>query len=165
MKPTITDHTVMNRRTFLEVSGSCSAHMMLMTAGAPAAARRFASRRSQQQVVASEPWGRLERIGEGLWALISTPLDGDRTTLCNGGIIAGSNGAMIVESFASADGAAWMARMTRELTGRSPTHAVLTHYHGDHANGFQEYGSWEEPADLLARAAMRDLIRGADARR
>ncbi len=72
---------------------------------------------------------------------------------------------MIVESLASADGAAWMAWMTRELTGRSPTHAVLTHYHGDHANGLQGYGSRDEPIDLLATAATRDLIRDADARR
>ena len=160
-----TNRDAMDRRAFLGVSTSCSAHLALMMAGAPALGRRFFAAGPQRRIAAQEAWGRLEEIGDGLWALISTPLDGDRTTLCNGGIIRGTDGALVVEGFASADGAAWMARMTRELTGRWPSHVVLTHYHGDHANGFEGYYRPEAPVQMLATATTRDLIRDTDARR
>lgn len=107
-------------------------------------------------MVAREPWGRLERVADGVWALVSTPLE-DRTTLCNGGIIQGRDGVAVVESFASDEGARWMARQARELTGRSPTHVVVTHYHGDHSGGLR--GAAEEAGtEVVTTPVTRDLI-------
>ena len=40
-------------------------------------------------VVAQEPFARIEDLGFGMYAIVSTPLDGDYTTVCNGGIIMG----------------------------------------------------------------------------
>ena len=80
------------------------------------------------------PWGRIERVADGVWALISTPLE-DRRTLCNGGIVAGSDGVVLIEAFGSPEGAAWMAEQARALTGRWPDHVLVTHYHGDHSSG------------------------------
>jgi glyoxylase-like metal-dependent hydrolase (beta-lactamase superfamily II) len=85
--------------------------------------------------VAREAFGRLEKVGEGLHAFVSTPLTGDYTTVSNGGIIAGKKGVVVVEAFQTPEGARWMARRARELTGRWPTHVVVTHYHGDHSTG------------------------------
>ncbi len=147
----------MDRRSFLGVTTSCSAHLALMAAGASPAARRFFGPSNPSQVAAQEPWGTLEQIGEGLWALISAPLE-DRTTLSNGGIIAGSQGTLVVESFASARGAAWMAEQARRLTGRWPTHAVLTHFHGDHAGGIEGFSSEGPATRLHATAVTRDLV-------
>jgi glyoxylase-like metal-dependent hydrolase (beta-lactamase superfamily II) len=93
----------------------------------------FARERSGQ-VVQEVPWGRLERVAEGVWAMISTPLE-NRRTLCNGGIVAGSDGVVLVEAFGSPEGATWMAEQARALTGRWPDHVVVTHYHGDHVSG------------------------------
>lgn len=127
-------------------------------------------------IVAQEPWGRLERVADGVWALVSTPLGGDRTTLCNGGIIAGRNGTMVVEAFNTDTGARWMAAQARVLTGRAPTHVVLTHYHADHAAGIRgvfdtadvvlhattgtrdtaSAKNRDAPTDLLARARSID---------
>jgi glyoxylase-like metal-dependent hydrolase (beta-lactamase superfamily II) len=101
----------------------------------PLAARDLWSRRTFGKVVAQESFGRLESIGEGLWALISTPLEGDYTTVCNGGIIAGRESVLVVEAFQTPEGAGWIAEKTREFTGRWPTHVLVTHYHGDHSNG------------------------------
>ncbi|MCZ6918372.1 MAG: MBL fold metallo-hydrolase [Gemmatimonadetes bacterium] len=151
------EYRAMDRRTFLGVSTSCSAHLLAMAAGARPFAGRFFGPPTARQVVAQEPWGRLEQIGDGLWALISTPLE-DRTTLSNGGIIAGSQGTLVVESFASARGAAWMAEQARLLTGRWPTHAVLTHFHGDHAGGIEGFGSEDGATRLLATGITRDLV-------
>jgi glyoxylase-like metal-dependent hydrolase (beta-lactamase superfamily II) len=112
-------------------------------------------------VVATEPFGSLEQVAERIWALISTPLGGDRTTLSNGGVIAGRSGVIAVEGFNQPAGAAWLAAKARELTGRWPTHVVVTHYHADHANGVAGYLSSEltsgKPA-LRATERTRDLV-------
>jgi glyoxylase-like metal-dependent hydrolase (beta-lactamase superfamily II) len=116
--------------------------------------------------VAQESFGRLEKLGEGLYALISTPLTGDYTTVSNGGIIAGREGVLVVEAFQTAEGAEWLARQARQLTGRWPTHVLVTHHHGDHSRGVEGYleppveraaDSAEERPKLLVTNTTRDL--------
>lgn len=130
------DHS---RRDFLKATSACAAHMALMATPFPAAARSLWSRRVFGTTVAQEPFGRLESVGEGLWAFVSTPLSGDYTTVCNGGIIAGGDGIMIVEAFQTPEGGRWMAEKARELTGRWPSHVLVTHYHGDHSSGAEGF--------------------------
>lgn len=128
-----------------------------MSAAAPLWSRKLWAAQERFPVVASEPWGRLEHVAEGVWALVSTPLE-DRTTLCNGGIVAGRSGVVIVEAFGSDDGARWMAAQARRLTGRAPTHAVITHYHGDHTGGLA--GTVETPdVEVLGTDVTIDLTR------
>jgi glyoxylase-like metal-dependent hydrolase (beta-lactamase superfamily II) len=75
----------------------------------------------------------------------------------------------------------WLAGKARELTGRWPTHVVLTHYHADHANGIAGYFANDghpavhatdrtktlvlernQPANADRTAALRDsLVLGA----
>jgi len=83
----------------------------------------------------------MERVGSRLWAFVSTPLGGDYTTVCNGGIIAGNSGVLVVEAFQTPEGANWIARQARALTGRWPTHVLVTHYHSDHTGGMEGYFS------------------------
>jgi glyoxylase-like metal-dependent hydrolase (beta-lactamase superfamily II) len=144
---------ICSRREFLG-QATCALHLGLMAAATPWWARRAWSEQERFPVVASEPWGRLEHIAEGVWALVSTPLE-DRTTLCNGGIVAGRAGVVLVESFATGNGARWMAEQARRLTGRAPTHVVLTHYHSDHTGGLAAVG--EGNVDTLATNVTRDL--------
>jgi glyoxylase-like metal-dependent hydrolase (beta-lactamase superfamily II) len=142
------------------------AHVALMASGSDRLNRRLWARQPVGQVVAQEPWGSLERISDGIWALISTPLE-DRTTLCNGGIVAGRDGVLVVESFGSPAGARWMAEQAERLTGSRPTHVVLTHYHGDHCggiSGFAGEGGTGPPALRLTETTRR-LIRDSDSRR
>jgi glyoxylase-like metal-dependent hydrolase (beta-lactamase superfamily II) len=129
------------RRAFVARSSSCAAHLALAAAVAPDALRAAWARANLGPVVAREPFGSLEQVAEGIWALISTPLGGDRTTISNGGIIAGRAGVIAVEGFNQPAGASWLATKARELTGRWPTHVVVTHYHADHANGVAGYVS------------------------
>jgi glyoxylase-like metal-dependent hydrolase (beta-lactamase superfamily II) len=147
-----------SRREFLAQSGSCAAHLALAAAIMPSAARRAWANSPRGIVVAREPFGNLERVSDGVWALISTPLTGDRTTLSNGGIIAGRSGVLAIEGFNQPQGAQWLAARARELTGRWPTHVALTHYHSDHANGVAGYlGNGEHPT-VRATARTRDLV-------
>ncbi len=126
-----------SRRDFLSWSGTCCAHLMWMSAASSLGARRlFAAESQGRKIVAEEPWGRIEELYEGVWAVVSTPLaKQDWTTLSNGGIIAGKERVLVVESFARPAGAAWVSKQAQALTGRLPTDVVITHYHGDHANG------------------------------
>lgn len=125
-----------SRRDFLRGATSCAAHLGLMAAAAPWLPRRLWAQ-ERYAVVAREPWGRIEEIADGVWALVSTPLDGDRTTLCNGGIISGRSGVLVVEAFGTDAGSTWMGEQAKRLTGRAPTHVVVTHYHGDHTSGLR----------------------------
>ena len=139
-----------SRRDFLKVTGGCLAHLALMSACAPASTRRRWTAPAHP-TAASAPFARLDAIGPDTWALISTPLGGDRTTFANGGIIAGTSGVIAVEGFYKPAGAEWLARQARMLTGRWPTHVVLTHYHIDHAAGLAGYA---EPSDKTHATPM-----------
>ena len=65
----------------------------------------------EKKVVATEKWGCIEKIAGGIWALVSTPFgkDGDFTTVCNGGFVAGDDRVRAIESFMSPKGATWFA--------------------------------------------------------
>jgi glyoxylase-like metal-dependent hydrolase (beta-lactamase superfamily II) len=145
---------VYSRRDFVRRSASCAAQVGVMTTCAPFWTRGLWAAQEQFPVVASEPWGRLQRLGDGVWALISNPME-DRTTLCNGGIIAGRSGVVMVEASGSDAGARWMAEQAFRLAGRLPTHVVLTHYHGDHTGGLRGAMAVGSP-EVLATSITRD---------
>lgn len=109
----------------------------------PAAFRNVMQQSDEgREVLFTEKWGRVEKIQEGVWALVSTGFETrDFTTVCNGGIIAGDKGVLAVESFMQPKGAKWWAEIAEQLTGRWPTDIVATHFHGDHTAGHSGYYS------------------------
>ncbi len=145
-----------SRRDFLRVSGGCIAHLALASACAPLMTRRRWTAPAHP-TAATAPFARLDLIGRDTWALVSTPLGGDRTTFANGGIIAGRTGVIAVEGFYRPAGAEWLAQRARELTGRWPTHVVLTHYHTDHAGGLAGYANAGALPKVRATAKTREL--------
>lgn len=147
----------LSRRDFIGRTSSCAAHIALMAAASPPLTRLGWLAQERYPVVASEPWGRLVQVAEGIWALVSTPLE-DRTTLCNGGVVAGRAGVAVIESSATVDGARWMVDQARSLTGRHPTHVVLTHYHADHTGGLGG-STTVDSTEVIATEPTRDLIR------
>jgi glyoxylase-like metal-dependent hydrolase (beta-lactamase superfamily II) len=150
--------TDISRRSFLAQSGSCTAHLALASALMPRFARDLWARQPLGAIVAREPFGNMEKIADGVWALVSTPLNGDSTTVSNGGIIAGRNAVLAIEGFNKPEGAQWMAARSRELTGRWPTHVALTHYHSDHANGVAGYLTAGEHPIVRSTDRTRDLV-------
>ncbi len=154
--------TSYSRRAFMGTVSSCAAHMALMSLAATPAARKLFAAVPQGRVLARELWGRIEQVGPGLWAMVSTPLAGNRAseamrTFSNGGIIAGRERVLVVEAFATPEGAQWIAEATEELTGRWPTDVVVTHYHGDHTRGIAGYG--ESGVRIGATRTTRELLR------
>jgi glyoxylase-like metal-dependent hydrolase (beta-lactamase superfamily II) len=147
----------LDRREFLARSGSCAAHLALASAFMPAAVRHAWARPSGT-VVAREAFGNLEQLTDGVWAMISTPLAGDHTTVSNGGIVAGRNAVLAIEGFQTPAGATWLAGKAKELTGRWPTHVALTHYHSDHANGIAGYLTTSDHPNVRSTQRTRDLV-------
>lgn len=130
----------MDRRTFLGATASCGAHVFLLSRVARSRGQEVLAAENGSRVVAEEAWGRLERVADGAWALISTPFASrDFTTVCNGGIIAGDDRVLAIESFMNPRGAAWLAEEAERLTGKRPTDVVSTHYHADHTAGHRGY--------------------------
>ena len=127
-----------------------------MAFATPGVLRRWGTPRGA--LAADEPWGRLEEVGSGLWALISTPQTGDFTTISNGGIVAGRRGVLIYEGTGSNEGARWMAEQARMLAGRGPTHVVISHHHGDHTAGVGGFAPPEDAPSLRVTAATRDRV-------
>jgi len=147
-----------DRREFLTWSLFAAAQLVGLK-GSPARALTG----SETKIVAEQPWGRIEQIGDRVWAIVSTPLaERDFTTICNGGIIAGDQRILIVESFGSPDGARWVAGQAQELTGRRPTDVVLTHFHGDHANGIEGFASEAFAPTIWRTEKTLELIEDAD---
>src|SRR3990172_5250827 len=105
---------MVSRRGFLGTLGGCAAHLLWMSAGAGAARRLFAAR-PLGCVARTELWARIEEVDPGVWAVVSTPLAGPRgsdswRTVCNGGVIAGRAGGLLLEAFATPDGARWLGQ-------------------------------------------------------
>jgi glyoxylase-like metal-dependent hydrolase (beta-lactamase superfamily II) len=100
----------------------------------------------------------LERIADRVWAVVSTPLDGNNTTLSNGGLIAGDKEVLAIEGFASLAGGAWLCEAAKQLIGRYPTYVVLTHFHNDHSSGLPAYQHGNEPLRIVSTPATRRLL-------
>ncbi|MEO1369919.1 MAG: MBL fold metallo-hydrolase [Acidobacteriota bacterium] len=121
-----------NRRQLLAAGGALGLHAWL-GGFSPGAAR--ASEGDAATTVAKEAWAQIDKLDKNLWSVISDPLSGNFQTVCNGGIVAGSERVLAFDAFMGADGAKWVAEQAKALTGRWPTDVVISHYHGDHVNG------------------------------
>ncbi|MDE2980090.1 MAG: MBL fold metallo-hydrolase [Gemmatimonadota bacterium] len=151
-----------SRRRFVTATAGCASYLAAAGPLLSAPALRRWSGAEARRIVAQTPFARIEELGDGMFAIISTPLNGDYTTVCNGGIIGGSSGTLVVEAFATPEGAAWAAEQARALTGRWPTQVVVSHYHGDHSAGPAGYAEDGESApQLRATAVTRDLVQGS----
>ncbi len=157
------DPCTCSRRGFGRHALGCGAFVMAALAAAPVATRRAFAAAPAAAPVATTPFARVETVAEGVWAVVSTPFGtdgqrGDRTTLSNGGIIAGKDAVLAVEGFNTPAGADWLAEIAKGLTGRRPTHVVATHYHFDHVGGLAGYQRGAEGPEVLATARTRDLV-------
>lgn len=114
--------------------------------------------RSVGETVAEIKFARLVSLGEGVWVVVSKPLEGGYDTLCNGGIVAGKERVLAFDSYASAGGAGWVVEQAKTLTGRLPTDLVLSHHHGDHVGGLSAFTAAGEPPRIWLTQAIQERV-------
>lgn len=147
-----------SRREFLSTSLTCGSWVALMLASGGAWTRRaFAAPLPTTHTVNVQPFARIDRIADGVYAVIATP-EGGMEVVSNAGIIAGRDATLVIEGQNSVAGAAWLSRAAKELTGRFPTHVVLTHYHADHSAGLPGHLSADANPVIIATNATRHLL-------
>jgi glyoxylase-like metal-dependent hydrolase (beta-lactamase superfamily II) len=147
----------LSRRRFLTWVGALGATTLIDPGRLSAA---------EPSLVIEEPWAGVAELGENVWAIASTPMrSSDWRTGCNGGLVAGSERVLAIEGFLRPEGATWVADTAEQLAGRRPTDVLVTHYHGDHANGLEGYAEDGESPQVWMTETTREWIRKDDAGR
>lgn len=157
-----------SRRSFLAKTscfGAFYAVAKLVPLPAPAVELTSDSRVSPTPLV-DKGFASVRKIGNGLYATISDPSKGN-TTLCNGGFLAGKDGALLIEGFTTSAGAAFQMDALRMVSQVPVKGALDTHYHFDHSMGNSFYGANGVPLWAHATTAKRIVdsyapLQGAD---
>jgi glyoxylase-like metal-dependent hydrolase (beta-lactamase superfamily II) len=141
---------------------SCGAYLLAALGTASVATRRAFAAPGAIESAATTSFARLERVADGVWAVISTPYgptgERERTTLSNGGIVAGRDAVLVIEGFNTPEGAAWLSDQAFRLTGRRPTHVAVTHYHFDHLGGLSGYAQGATAPEIVTTERTRSLM-------
>lgn len=147
------------RRSVLK-AGALSA---LSLSFAPALARAAGTRRAAPKLVAESPFAGIMEIGNGLFAVISTPLDASGRfahpqSLCNGGLIVGDDRILSVDAYYTPAGAAWVNAQAKRLFGRPVSDVLCTHLHLDHTGGLAGFQEGADGPEIYMTARTWDLI-------
>jgi len=150
------------RRRFLERCFGTSCGFAATLLMAPLAARQTYGQELAGDLVGKQPFGRIEKLGDGVWALVSTPFNakgttGDLSTHSNGGLIVGKDKILAIDSYRTRKGCRFMADACRFLTGRLPTHIVHTHFHFDHLGGTRGFLQQAESPEIIMTQTTRQL--------
>src|SRR2546427_12709148 len=156
------------RRSFL-VKTSCfgAFYVVAKLIPMPALGAEVASdSRVSPTPIVNKGFASVRKIGNGLYATISDPSKGN-TTICNGGFLAGKDGALLIEGFTTPAGAAVQMDALRMVSQVPVKGALDTHYHFDHSMGNAFYGANGVPIWAHATTAKRIVesyapMQGAD---
>jgi len=156
------------RRSFL-VKTSCfgASYAVAKLIPMPALGAELASdSRVSPTPIVDKGFASVRKIGNGLYATISDPSKGN-TTICNGGFLAGKDGALLIEGFTTPAGAAFQMDALRMVSQVPVKGALDTHYHFDHSMGNSFYGANSVQLWAHATAAKRIVenyapMQGAD---
>jgi glyoxylase-like metal-dependent hydrolase (beta-lactamase superfamily II) len=103
------------------------------------AAELASDSRVSQTPLVDKGFASVRKVGSGLYATISDPSKG-MTTICNGGFLAGKDGALLIEGFTTPAGALFQMDALRMVSQVPVKGALDTHYHFDHSMGNSFYG-------------------------
>ncbi len=151
--------TLVSRRTVLKVGAGAG----LAVATAPLMVHGAATQQTEPKVVAESSFARIMEVGDGLYAVISTPLDQEGRfafpqSLCNGGLILGENRIVSIDGYYQPAGAAWVNAQCLELFGRPVTDVICTHLHLDHTGGLAGFQQAERGPEIYMTATTWALM-------
>lgn len=102
----------------------------------------------------------LEELADGVYGLIAStdfpPADPAVTAICNGGIVIGSDGVLVVDPFQNETLANLLFDTVATLTDQPIRYVVNTHYHFDHSGGNAAAEALALP--VLGRGPIRDYM-------
>lgn len=101
----------------------------------------------------------LEEVAEGVYSLIAStdfPPTSPTAAICNGTIIIGSDGVLVVDPFHTEALAEVMFKTVATLTDQPIRYIVNTHYHFDHSGGNAAAAALGYP--ILGRGPIRDFM-------
>jgi glyoxylase-like metal-dependent hydrolase (beta-lactamase superfamily II) len=151
-----TSLTALSRRRFLTLSSTLGAGLL----AGPFVPSRLAA---EPKILANEAWGHFTELAEGVWGVLSTPVESsDWRTGSNGGVVAGSERVLAIEGFLRPEGASWVAETAANLAGRRPTDLLVTHHHGDHSGGLQGYAEGADRPRVWMTKTTRDILVESD---
>ena len=101
--PQTDEASMPHRRKFLERCFGTNCGFAATLLLAPEAARRAYGQKAMGDVIGKRPFGRIEKLADGVWALVSTPFTatgkaGDLSTHSNGGLIVGRDKILAIDS-------------------------------------------------------------------
>lgn len=101
----------------------------------------------------------LEELGDGVYGLIASvdfPPADPGMAICNGGIVIGSDGVLVVDPFQSEALGDLLFETVATLTDLPVKYVVNTHYHFDHTGGNPAAASRQLP--ILGRGPIREFM-------
>ncbi|MGB3310064.1 MAG: MBL fold metallo-hydrolase [Nodosilinea sp.] len=101
----------------------------------------------------------LEKLGEGVYGLIASvdfPPTDPGMAICNGSIIIGSDGVLVVDPFQTEALGDLLFETVSTLTDLPVKYVVNTHYHFDHTGGNPAAASRQLP--ILGRGPIREFM-------
>lgn len=101
----------------------------------------------------------LEELGDGVYGLIASvdfPPTDPGMAICNGGIVIGSDGVLVVDPFQSEALGDLLFETVATLTDLPVKYVVNTHYHADHTGGNPAAASRQIP--ILGRGPIREFM-------
>jgi glyoxylase-like metal-dependent hydrolase (beta-lactamase superfamily II) len=145
-----------SRRSFLAKTSCFGAfYAVAKLIPLPALAEELASdSRVSPTPIVDKGFASVRKIGDGLYATISDTSKGF-TTVCNGGFLAGKDGALLIEGYTTPGGAAFQMDALRMVSQVPVKGALDTHYHFDHSMGNSFYGANGVPLWAHATTAKR----------
>jgi cyclase len=101
----------------------------------------------------------LTEVGDGLYGLIAStdfPAQDAMAAICNGGVIIGSEGVMVIDPFHNEALGNLLLQTVTTLTDQPVRYVVNTHYHFDHTGGNPAAAAQDLP--ILGRGPIREFM-------
>jgi glyoxylase-like metal-dependent hydrolase (beta-lactamase superfamily II) len=101
----------------------------------------------------------LQEVGQGVYSLVSSfdiPPKSPDMAICNGGIVIGSDGVLIIDPFQNPKLANLMFATVKSLTDKPIRYVMNTHYHNDHSGGNPAAKALGIP--IVGRGTIREYL-------
>jgi len=101
----------------------------------------------------------LQEVAKGVYALVAStdfPPASPALAICNGGIVIGSDGVLVIDPFQSPALAELMISTVKSLTDKPIKYVLNTHYHFDHTGGNAAFVKRDVP--IIGRGVIREYI-------